>query len=70
MLNVKTVIELENKFSKKEQKKVLDFFENEFGIRNENVKIFAASTYATESEFANEIYNKVNRILVDDFKEY
>lgn len=70
MLNVKTVIELENKFSKKEQEKVLDFLENEFGIRNENVKIFAASTYATESEFANEIYNKVNQILVDDFKEY
>ncbi|WP_375723554.1 hypothetical protein LXN10_13725 [Arcobacter sp. KX21116] len=70
MLNVKTVIELENKFSKKEQEKVLDFLENEFGIRNENVKIFAASTYATESEFASEIYNKVNQILVDDFKEY
>ncbi len=70
MSNVNTIIELEDSLTKEEQKKLLNFLENEFGIKKENVKVFDASTYASKSEFASEVYDKVNQILVDDFKEY
>lgn len=70
MSNVKTIIELENSLTKEEQKKLLDFLETEFGFSKEYTKIFDASSYASKSEFASEVYDKVNKILVDDFKGY
>lgn len=69
MSNVQNIIELENKLSNLEQKKLLDFLENEFGFKNENVKIFTASRYISESEFADEIYHKTQEILAADFRE-
>ncbi len=70
MSNVKTIIELENSLTKDEQEKLLNFIEREFGCTKEYTKIFDTSNYVSQSEFANEIYEKMHKIMIEDFSEY
>jgi len=70
MSNVKTIIELDNSLTKEEKEKLLNFIETEFGCTKEYAKIFDTSNYVSQSEFANEIYEKLNNIMIEDFSEY
>ena len=62
-----TIIELDYSFSKDEIEKLNEFLKEEFYIEKNEIEIYKATDYASQSDFAGSIFQEIARgSLCDD----
>ena len=70
MLYPKTIIELDDYFSKEKMERFIKMMNEHFDISENEIEIFDANKYAKESDFSGEIYNQVFKELVAEHAGY
>ena len=62
-----TIIELNHSFSKDEIEKLNEFLKEEFYIEKDEIEIYKAGEYASQSDFVGSIFQEIARgSLCDD----
>ena len=62
-----TIIELDYSFSKDEIEKLNEFLKEEFYIEKDEIEMYKAENYASQSDFAGSIFQEIARAsLCDD----
>ncbi len=59
----KTIIELDEYFNKEEMEKFYKLMNEYFSLEENDIEIFSANTYITQSSLASEIYDQVFKDL-------
>lgn len=59
----KTIIELDEYFNKEEMEKFYKLMNEHFSLEENDIEIFSANTYITQSSLASEIYDQVFKDL-------
>ena len=62
----KTVIELDDYFTKDKIEKFFKLMNEHFELEKDDIKIFDANTYITQSSFSSEIYDQVFKDLAQE----
>lgn len=62
----KTVIELDDYFTKDKIEKFYKLMNEYFELEKDDIKIFDANTYITQSSFSSEIYDQVFKDLAQE----
>jgi len=62
----KTVIELDDYFTKDKIEKFFKLMNEHFELEKNDIKIFDANTYITQSSFSSEIYDQVFKDLAQE----
>ena len=62
----KTVIELDDYFTKDKIVKFFKLMNEHFELEKDDIKIFDANTYITQSSFSSEIYDQVFKDLAQE----
>lgn len=62
----KTVIELDDHFTKDKIEKFFKLMNEHFELEKNDIKIFDANTYITQSSFSSEIYDQVFKDLAQE----
>jgi len=66
MLYPKTIIELDDHFTQNKIEKFYKLMNEYFELENDDIKIFDANTYITQSSFSSEIYDQVFKDLAQE----
>ena len=66
----KTIIELDDYFSKEKMERFIKMMNEHFDISENEIEIFDANKYAKESDFSGEIYNQVYKELASEHAGY
>ena len=66
----KTIIELDDYFTKEKMEKFIKMMNEHFDISKKEIEIFDANKYAKESDFSSEIYNQVFKELASEYAGY
>ena len=66
----KTIIELDDYFTKEKMERFIKMMNEHFDISEKEIEIFDANKYAKESDFSNEIYNQVFKELASEYAGY
>ena len=66
----KTIIELDDYFSKEKMERFIKMMNEHFDISEKEIEIYDANKYAKESDFSNEIYNQVFKELASEYAGY
>lgn len=62
-----TIIELDHTFSKDDIEKLNEFLKEEFYIEKDEIEIYKAGDYSSQSDFAGSIFQEIARAsLCDD----
>ena len=67
MLYPKTIIELDDYFTKEKMERFIKMMNEHFDISENEIEIFDAKKYVNESEFSGEIYNQVFKDLATEY---
>ena len=70
MLYPKTIIELDDYFTKEKMERFIKMMNEHFDISEKEIEIFDANKYAKESYFSSEIYNQVFKELASEYAGY
>mgnify|MGYP001247348326 CR=1 FL=1 len=62
----KTIIELDDYFTKDKIEKFFKLMNEHFELEKNDIKIFDANTYITQSSFSSEIYDQVFKDLAQE----
>ena len=62
----KTIIELDEYFSQDKIEKFYKLMNEHFDLKKDNMEIFDANTYITQSSFSSEIYDQVFKDLAEE----
>lgn len=62
----KTIIELDDYFTKDKIEKFFKLMNEYFELEKDDIKIFDANTYITQSSFSSEIYDQVFKDLAQE----
>lgn len=62
----KTIIELDDYFTKEKIERFIKMMNEHFDISENEIEIFYANKYVNESEFSGEIYNQVFKDLAEE----
>lgn len=66
----KTIIELDDYFTKEKIERFIKMMNEHFDISEKEIEIFDANKYAKESDFSSEIYNQVFKELASEYAGY
>ena len=66
----KTIIELDDSFTKEKMERFIKMMNEHFDISEKEIEIFDANKYAKESDFSSEIYNQVFKELASEYAGY
>ena len=66
----KTIIELDDYFTKEKIERFIKMMNEHFDISEKEIEIYDANKYAKESDFSNEIYNQVFKELASEYAGY
>ena len=66
----KTIIELDDSFTKEKMERFIKMMNEHFDISEKEIEIYDANKYAKESDFSNEIYNQVFKELASEYAGY
>ena len=66
----KTIIELDDYFTKEKMERFIKMMNEHFDISEKEIEIYDANKYAKESDFSNEIYNQVFKELASEYAGY
>ena len=66
----KTIIELDDYFTKDKIERFIRMMNEHFDISEKEIEIFDANKYAKESDFSSEIYNQVFKELASEYAGY
>ena len=66
----KTIIELDDYFTKEKMERFIKMMNEHFDISEKEIEIFDANKYAKESDFSSEIYNQVFKELASEYAGY
>ena len=66
----KTIIELDDSFTKEKMERFIKMMNEHFDISKKEIEIFDANKYAKESDFSSEIYNQVFKELASEYAGY
>ena len=66
----KTIIELDDYFTKEKMERFIKIMNEHFDISEKEIEIFDANKYAKESDFSSEIYNQVFKELASEYAGY
>ena len=66
----KTIIELDDYFTKEKMGRFIKMMNEHFDISEKEIEIFDANKYAKESDFSSEIYNQVFKELASEYAGY
>ena len=70
MLYPKTIIELDDYFTKEKMERFIKMMNEHFDICEKEIEIFDANKYAKQSDFSSEIYNQVFKELASEYAGY
>ena len=66
----KTIIELDDYFTKEKMERFIKMMNEHFDISEKEIEIYDANKYAKESDFSNEIYNQIFKELASEYAGY
>lgn len=66
----KTIIELDDYFTKEKMERFIKMMNEHFDISEKEIEIFDANKYAKESDFSSEIYKQVFKELASEYAGY
>ncbi|MGD9553956.1 MAG: hypothetical protein AB7D96_00025 [Arcobacteraceae bacterium] len=70
MNDVEFIIEIDSMLSKEDILTIQTLLEKEFGIARDKVNIYKADHYAKESHFAQNIFEQIEKGIIEDMKIY
>lgn len=66
----KTIIELDDYFTKEKMERFIKMMNEHFDLEKKEIEIYDADKYAKESDFSSEIYNQVFKELASEYAGY